>query len=104
MSLAIIGIAEVPTRRDPERTRWGMLTEVCMGAIRDAGIDKDEIEAVISVNPMAQAQMALDMALWRVPEVLGLKGCKDICGLNAGGTSTTNCLRLAKYFIDSGQA
>ncbi len=104
MSLAIVGIAEVPTKRDPERTRWDMLTEVCMGAIRDAGIDKDEVEAVISVNPMAQPQMALDMALGRVPEVLGLKGCKDICVLNAGGTSTTNCLRLAKYFIENKQA
>ena len=88
----------------PERTRWDMLTEVCIGAIRDAGIDKDDIEAVISVNPMAQPQMALDMALGRVPEVLGLKGCKDICVLNAGGTSTTNCLRLAKYFIENKQA
>jgi len=104
MSLAIVGIAEVPTKRDPERTRWDMLTEVCIGAIRDAGIDKDDIEAVISVNPMAQPQMALDMALGRVPEVLGLKGCKDICVLNAGGTSTTNCLRLAKYFIENNQA
>ncbi len=104
MSLAIVGIAEVPTKRDPERTRWDMLTEVCMGAIRDAGIDKDDVEAVISVNPMAQPQMALDMALGRVPEVLGLKGCKDICVLNAGGTSTTNCLRLAKYFIENKQA
>jgi len=104
MSLAIVGIAEVPTKRDPERTRWDMLSDVCMGAIRDAGIDKDDVEAVISVNPMAQAQMALDMALGRVPEVLGLKGCKDICVLNSGGTSTTNCLRLARYFIDTGQA
>jgi acetyl-CoA C-acetyltransferase len=81
-----------------------MLTEVCIGAIRDSGVDKDDIEAVISVNPMAQPQMALDMALGRVPEVLGLKGCKDICVLNAGGTSTTNCLRLAKYFLENGQA
>jgi acetyl-CoA C-acetyltransferase len=104
MSLAIVGIAEVPTKRDPERTRWDMLTEVCIGAIRDAGIDKNDVEAVISVNPMAQPQMALDMALGRVPEVLGLSGCKDICVLNAGGTSTTNCLRLAKYFIDNKQA
>ncbi|MFK7957553.1 MAG: thiolase family protein [Lysobacterales bacterium] len=104
MGLAIVGIAEVPTLRNPERTRWDMLTEVCIGAIRDAGIDKNDVEAVISVNPMAQPQTALDMALGRIPEVLGLKGCKDICVLNAGGTSTTNCLRLAKYFIDNGQA
>ena len=104
MSLAIIGIAEVPTQRNPERTRWDMLQDVCIGAIRDAGIDKDDIEAVISVNPMAQPQVALDMALGRVPEVLGLKGCKDICVVNAGGASTTNCLRLAKYFIENDQA
>ncbi len=104
MSLAIVGIAELPTRRDPERTRWDMLQDVCIGAIQDAGIDKDDIEAVISVNPMAQPQVALDMALGRVPEVLGLDGCKDICVVNSGGTSTTNCLRLAKYFIDNKQA
>lgn len=104
MSLAIVGIAELPTKRDPERTRWDMLQDVCIGAIRDAGIAKDDIEAVISVNPMAQPQTALDMALGRVPEVLGLNGCKDICVVNAGGTSTTNCLRLAKYFIDNRQA
>ena len=104
MSLAIIGIAELPTRRMPERTRWDMLQDVCIGAVQDAGIGKDDIEAVISVNPMAQPQMSLDMALGRVPEVLGLKGCKDICVVNAGGASTTNCLRLAKYFIENKQA
>ena len=103
-SIAIIGIAEVPTRRMPERTRWDILMDVCIGAIRDAGIDKNDIGAVISVNPMAQPQMALDMALGRVPEVMGMHGCKDICVINAGGTSTTNCLRMAKYFIDNGQA
>jgi len=28
--LAIVGIAEVPTRRDPERQRWDILLDVCM--------------------------------------------------------------------------
>lgn len=102
--VAIIGVAELPTRRDPERTRWDMLQDVCIGAVRDAGIDKNDIGAVISVNPMAQPQTALDMALGRVPEVLGMEGCKDICVLNSGGSSTTNCLRMAKYFIENGQA
>jgi acetyl-CoA C-acetyltransferase len=102
--LAIIGVAEVPTKRDPERTRWDILLDVCIEAVRNAGIDKNDIGAVISVNPMAQAQMSLDMALGKIPEILGMKGCRDICVANAGGTSTTNCLRLAKYFIESGQA
>jgi len=102
--LAIIGIAEVPTKRDPERTRWDILLDVCMGAVRDAGIDKNEINAVISPNPMAQPEMQNDMSLGKIPEVLGLKGCRDICITNAGGASNTNCLRLAQELIDSGQA
>ncbi len=57
--LAIVGIAEVPTRRDPERTRWNMLLDVCMGAIRDADIDKNMVGAVISNNPMAQPAMQM---------------------------------------------
>lgn len=104
MSLAIIGCAEVPTKRDPERSRWDILKQVCVEAIKDAGIDKDDIGAVLSVNPMAQPDMALDMALGRIPEMLGLNGCRDICVLNAGGASTTNCLRLAKSFLDNGWA
>ncbi|MFK7732955.1 MAG: thiolase family protein [Pseudomonadales bacterium] len=102
--IAVIGIAEVPTRRMPERTRWDILLDVCIGAIRDAGIDKNEIGAVISVNPMAQPSMQNDMSLGKIPEVLGMEGCKDICIVNAGGASTTNCLRMAEYFIESGQA
>ena len=102
--IAIIGVHEVPTMRDPSRTRWEILKEVCIGAVRDAGIDKNDIGAVISVNPMAQPQMALDMALGRIPEVLGMEGCKDICVVNAGGTSTTNAVRMAKYFIQNKQA
>ena len=61
--LAIIGVGEVPTRRDPERTRWDILLDVCMEAIRDAGIDKNSIGAVISNNPMAQPSMQNDMSL-----------------------------------------
>ena len=102
--VAIIGVAEVPTRRMPERSRWDILLDVSMGAIRDSGIDKDEVNAVISPNPMAQAQMALELALGKLPEVLGLKGCRDICVTNAGGTSTTNCVRIAEQLINSGQA
>ena len=94
----------VPTRRMPERTRWDILLDVCIGAVRDAGIDKDDINAVISPNPMAQPQIALEMALGKIPEVLGLNGCRDICVTNSGGTSTTNCIRIAEQLIDSGQA
>jgi acetyl-CoA C-acetyltransferase len=101
--LAIVGVGEVPTLRNPERTRWDILLDVCMEAIRDAGIDKNRIGAVISNNPMAQPSMQNDMSLGKIPEVMGLKGCRDIAICNAGGASTTNCLRLAEQHIESGQ-
>ena len=49
-------ITEVPTKKDPSRTRWDILLDVCKGAVRDAGIDKDDVHAVISPNPMAQPE------------------------------------------------
>jgi acetyl-CoA C-acetyltransferase len=101
--LAVVGIGEVPTKRDPERTRWDILLDVCMQAVRDAGIDKNRIGAVISNNPMAQPSMQNDMSLGKIPEVMGLEGCRDIAICNAGGASTTNCLRLAEQHIESGQ-
>ena len=101
--LAIVGIGEVPTLRNPQRTRWDILLDVCMEAVRDAGIDKNRIGAVISNNPMAQPSMQNDMSLGKIPEVMGLEGCRDIAICNAGGASTTNCLRLAEQHIDSGQ-
>jgi acetyl-CoA C-acetyltransferase len=104
MGIAIVGISEVPTKKDPSRTRWDILLDVCKGAVRDAGIDKDDVHAVISPNPMAQPDMANDMALGKVPEVLGLKGCRDIAVTNAGGASNTNCLRISESLIESGQA
>lgn len=67
MSLAVIGISEVPTLRDPDRKRWDILLDICKDAVRDAGIDKNDVHAVISPNPMAQPDLANDMALGKCP-------------------------------------
>jgi len=103
-NLAIIGYHEVPTLIAPERTREDILFEVCMGAIRDAGIDKDDVEGWISVAPQAQPKLASEMLIGKPVEDLGLKGVKDSVVCNAGGASTTNCLRMAEQWIDSGMA
>ena len=42
INLAIIGIGEVPTRIMPERTRWDILYDVCMQAIQDSGLHKND--------------------------------------------------------------
>ncbi len=102
--VAIVGIGEVPTGIYPDRSEWEMIYEVVMEAIGDAGLDRNDIEGVITVNPMAQPRLTSEIAFGKVPEELGLKGCKDVCIANAGGAGTTNCLRLAEQWIHGGIA
>jgi len=102
--LAIIGVGEVPTARYPERSRWDIIYEVCQQAVMNAGVDKNDIEGVITVAPQAQPRLTAEISFGKIPEELGLKGCKDVCICNAGGASTANCLRLAEQWIESGLA
>lgn len=103
-NLAIIGVGEVPTGRYPERSHWDILYDICIQAVKDAGIDKKDIEGVITVAPQAQPRLTSEISFGKIPEELGLTGCKDVCICNAGGASTTNCLRLAEQWITSGLA
>lgn len=103
-SIAIVGIGEVPTGTYPDRSQWDILYETCIQAVGDAGIHKNDVEAVITVAPQAQPELYAEISFGKIPEELGLKGCKDVCTCNAGGASTSNCLRLAEQLIENGQA
>ncbi len=102
--VAVVGVGEVPTGRFPERSRWDIIYQVSMEALRDSGLDKNDIEGVITVAPQAQQQLSAEISFGKIPEELGLKNCKDVCIGNAGGASTTNCLRMAEYWVTSGIA
>ncbi len=102
--LAIIGVGEVPTGIYPERSRWDIIYDSCIEAVNDAGINKNEIEGVISVAPQGQPRITSEISFGKIPEELGLKGCNDVCICNAGGASTSNCLRMAEQWIHSGLA
>ncbi len=102
--IAIIGIGEVPTQNNPERTHWDIIYDTCMQAVRDSGLHKNDIEGVISVTPQAQPKIAAELSFGKLPEELGLAGCKDTVSCNAGGASTSNCLRLAEQWVTSGVA
>ena len=102
--IAIIGIGEVPTANNPGRTHWDIIYDTCMEAVRDSGLDKNDIEGVISVAPQAQPGITAELSFGKLPEELGLKGCRDVIMCNAGGASTSNCLRLAEEYISSGIA
>lgn len=102
--LAIIGVGEVPTGTYPDRSQWDIIYETSIQAVRDAGIHKNDVEGVITVAPQAQEQLTAEISFGKIPEELGLKGCRDVCICNAGGASTSNCLRLAEQLIESNQA
>src|SRR5512138_3542698 len=102
--IAIIGIGEVPTRTMPERTRWDILYEVCMQAVKDSGLHKNDIEGTVIVSPQAQERLTGELSFGKLPEELGLKGVKDSVVINAGGASTSNCIRMAEQWIESGIA
>ena len=103
-NLAIVGVGEVPTGRYPERSRWEIIYEICRQAVQHAGLDKNDIEGVITVAPQAQPRLTSEISFGKIPEELGLKGCRDVCICNAGGASTSNCLRLAEHWINTGLA
>ncbi|MBL7208485.1 MAG: thiolase family protein [Dehalococcoidia bacterium] len=102
--LAIAGIGEVATGWYPDRGQWDMIYETCIEAIRDAGLDKNDIEGVISINPMAQPRLQSEIGFGKIPEELGLKGCKELCIVNAGGSSCVASLRMAEQWVNSGVA
>ncbi len=102
--IAIIGIGEVPTQRNPNRTQWDIIYDTCMEAVKDSGLHKNDIEGVVSVTPQAQGKIAAELSFGKLPEELGLKGCKDTVSCNAGGASTSNCLRLAEEWVTTGLA
>lgn len=102
--IAIIGIGEVPTGTMPDRTQWDILYDTCMEAVRDSGLHKNDIEGAICVSPQAQPKITAELSFGKLPEELGLKGCKDTVVCNAGGASTSNCLRLAEHWIENGIA
>jgi acetyl-CoA C-acetyltransferase len=88
----------------PERKPWDIIYDTCMEAIKDSGLHKNDIEAVITTEPQAQPRLTAELAFGKLPEELGLKGCKDSCVVNAGGAGTSNCVRLAEQYIESGVA
>jgi len=102
--LAIIGTGEVPTGTYPDRSNWDIIYDTCMQAVKDAGIHKNDVEAVVTVAPQAQPQLTSEISFGKIPEELGLRGCKDVCICNAGGASTSNCLRVAEQMIAGGHA
>jgi len=102
--VAIIGIGEVPTGRFPETAAIYHAIESAKLAIRDAGIDKDEIDYSMPTAALFSPPFNTELVTCRVVEELGLKNCKKNCQVFAGGSSSSCGLQMAAGLITSGAA
>lgn len=102
--VAIVGIGEVPTGRFPETAAIYHAIESAKLAIRDAGIDKDEIDYSMPTAALFSPPFNTELVTCRVVEELGLKNCKKNCQVFAGGSSSSCGLQMAAGLITSGAA
>jgi acetyl-CoA C-acetyltransferase len=102
--VAIVGIGEVPTGRFPETAAIYHAIESAKLAIRDAGINKDEIDYVLPCAALFSPQFNTELVTCRIVEELGLKNVKKNCQIFAGGSSSTCATEIAASLINSGAA
>jgi acetyl-CoA acetyltransferase len=102
--VAIVGIGEVPTGRFPERAAIYHALESARMAIKDAGIDKDEIDFVMPTAALFSPQFNTELVTCRIAEELGLKNARTNCQIFAGGSSGSCFLRLGGSLIVTGEA
>jgi len=102
--VAFVGIGEVPTGRYPETAAIYHAIESAKLAIRDAGINKEEIDYVMPTASLYSPAFNTELVTCRIVEELGLKNCKKNCQVFSGGSSSSNALTLASGLIESGAA
>jgi acetyl-CoA acetyltransferase len=102
---AVIGIGEVPTGRFPDRTALEAALESARQAIRDAGIDRSEIDVVMPAGALFSREFNTSLGVARLVEELGLLGTASTnVQVFAGGSSGTVMLQLASGLIAAGLA
>ena len=102
---AIVGIGEVPTGRLPDRPAIVCAIESARQAIADAGINKNEIDAIVPTAALFSPQFNTELVGCRIVEELGLSGIvKNNVQVFSGGSSSCNLLRMASGLITLGMA
>lgn len=102
--VAIVGIGEVPTGRFPERAAIYHAIESARLAIKDAGINKDDIDFVMPTAALFSPQFNTELVTCRIAEELGLNNARTNCQVFAGGSSGGCFLKLGGSLIQSGVA
>jgi acetyl-CoA C-acetyltransferase len=100
---AVIGTGEVPCGRYPERSEFEIAYRVAKLAIEDAGIDKDEIGAVIGAAHIMGSDYNTEMFFGRLPEAIGARNCKITASTISGGASSFSIRKTVEGILASGE-
>lgn len=103
---AIIGTGEVPTGNYPERSEFEIAYNVARMAIQDAGIDKNEIGAVLCAQHIMSNpdnDYNTEAVFGRLPEAIGAKNCRITCMTSSGGASSFSIRKTAEGILHSGE-
>ena len=100
---AVIGTGEVPCGRYPERSEFEIAYRVAKLAIQDAGIDKDEIGAVIGAAHIMGDSYNTELFFGRLPEAIGARNCKITASTISGGASSFSIRKTVEGILASGE-
>jgi acetyl-CoA C-acetyltransferase len=100
---AVIGTGEVPYGRYPERSEFEIAYRVAKLAIQDAGIDKDEIGAVIGAAHIMGDSYNTELFFGRLPEAIGARNCKITASTISGGASSFSIRKTVEGILASGE-
>ena len=101
---AVIGTGEVPCGNFPERTEFEIAYTVARTAIRDAGIDKARIGAVLGAAHIMGGEYNTEVVFGRLPEAIGLRNCRVTGQTVSGGASSHSIRRTAEGILRAGEA
>jgi acetyl-CoA C-acetyltransferase len=103
--IAIIGTGQVPAERRTKRTLQSQAIDTAQQAISDAGIKKEEIDAVFLAHCFADPRFNSDLVFSWIIEELGLSNkVKFNVNIHSGGSTGENMLKMAEGLINSGTA
>lgn len=100
---AIVGIGEVPTGHYPERTFADAALTVAEMAIKDANINKSEIDTVIPIGVVSNSINNGNIVCSQMIEALGLGShAKSNFQVMSGGSSSASSLKVASALVATG--
>lgn len=103
--VAIIGVGLHPNGVFPDKNCFELALYAIKQAIDNAGINKDEIDAILTQDTFSDRWYNSDIAWSKLVETLGLGGkCRINFRINSGGSTSSTAIATATGLIQTGKA